>query len=329
MKVFVTGATGFVGTKLVEELIKAGYQAHCLVRKTSKLSRLKELGASLCYGDVTDKESILKGMQDCAWGVNLANLYSYWEPDKKNYTKINIRGTQNVMEAALETNLAKIVHVSSIIVYGNNTGDIITEECKMSSEHGSEYARTKYAGDLTAWDLYEKNNLPLVVIYPVGIIGPGDPKLTGKYLENLIAGKIPSLVFRDATFTFVHVRDVSLAIIKALEKDHNIGEKYIVGKYQMSYGEYSRLICEIAEVPAPKNTMSDALTMFLAKIFTVIANLTKKPPLWDMSTDAVRTLSAGFKADGSKAEKELGITYTPIHTALEEAVAACREESKI
>jgi len=82
-------------------------------------------------------------------------------------------------------------------------------------------------------------------------------------------------------------------------------------------------------VPAPKNTMSDALTMFLAKIFTVIANLTKKPPLWDMSTDAVRTLSAGFKADGSKAEKELGITYTPIHTALEEAVAACREESKI
>jgi dihydroflavonol-4-reductase len=322
MKVFVTGATGFIGTELVKLLIEKGHQPHCFVRNTSKKAKLEELGASFCVGDVTDKESILRGMQGCDWVAHLANIYSFWEPDKNIYTDINIKGTQNVMEAALEKNISKIAHISTVGVYGNPADEIITEECEIGPTRFSEYSQSKLAGDQIVWDLFEKRDLPVVVIYPTVVVGPNDPKPTGQYLINLLEGKIPAIAFNDVIFTFTDVRDVALAIIKALEKDNNIGEKYIIGKEQFAYGDFTRLICNIAGVAVPKMKMSNAMAMAMAYIFTGIASLNKKTPQWGMSIDTVRTMMNDVRADGSKAERELALTYTPIKKTLKEAVEA-------
>jgi len=83
MKIFITGATGFIGTYVIKRLAQTEHELYCLVRNTSKVDHLKGLGANIITGDVTDKESLLKGMIGCDWVINLANLYSFWEPGSK------------------------------------------------------------------------------------------------------------------------------------------------------------------------------------------------------------------------------------------------------
>ena len=322
MKIFITGATGFIGSFLVKRLKQTGHQLFCLVRKSSDVRLLEELGATLVIGDVTDKSTMLQRMKGCDWVMNLANVYSFWEPDKRVFTRVNVEGTRNVMECALETGVSKVVHVSSVVVYGKPQDIPFTEESQSGPVLFSEYARTKYLGDLIAWEIYEEKNLPLVVIYPAGVLGAGDPKATGKYIQNLIHRRLPASVFDDSIFTFVHVGDVAEAIVRAAEKENNIGQKYIIGKYQLTFGEINRMVSEISGVPLPKFKLPDFMATFNAHLLTQIANLIKKPPLWGMAIDQIRVMKEGVRADGSKAERELGISYTPVRVALEEAIAS-------
>ena len=325
MNVFITGATGFIGTHLVKRLSQTEHEMCCLVRKTSNVRALEELGVTLITGDVTDRDSLLEGMKGCDWVLNLANIYSFWEPNKQAYTDVNVEGTRNVMEAALETGVSKVVHVSSVVTYGKPADCPFTEESPVGPVRFSEYAETKYRGDLIVWELYEKKGLPLVMIYPGGVLGPGDPKASGQYIQSLIHRRLPATVFHDVILTWVHVRDVAEAILRAAEKEDNIGEKYIVCKHQLSFREINEMVSEISGVPLPKLALPDWLAMVNATLLTGLANLIKKPPMRGMATDQMRTMKEGFKADGSKAERELGITYTPIRVALEEAIASYQE----
>ena len=319
MKTFITGATGFVGSHVVKRLAQSEHELYCLVRKTSHVGEL-ELGATLITGDVTDKDSLLQGMRGCDAVINLAALYSFWEPNKRIYTDVNVEGTRNVMECALEMDVAKVVHVSTALVYGKPAVCPFTEESSIGPVRFSEYARTKYAGDLIAWDLYENKGLPLAVVYLGAVLGPGDPKSSGQYIEGLIHRRIPARAFEDAIMTYVHVRDVAEAIVRALEEENNIGEKYLVGKHRLSYQAYNELISEISGVPLPKRRFPNPAVMVIATLRTWLADLTQKPPA--RSIDEVRTMKEGFAFDGSKAERELGIAYTPIRIVLEEAIAS-------
>jgi dihydroflavonol-4-reductase len=325
MKIFITGGTGFIGSHVVRRLTRNGHEQFCLVRKTSSVRYLDKLGVNLVMGDVTDKDSLVAGMRGCDWVIHLANVYSYWEPNKRIYKDINVNGTRKVMECALETGISKVVHVSSIVVYGKPADHPFTEESPVGPVRFSEYARTKYEGDLIAWDLYEQKKLPLVLIYPGGVLGPGDTKFSGKLIKRLLYRKVPATAFDDSVFTWVHVRDVAEAIVRAAEKENNIGEKYIVGKYQLSMQEFYEMVSEISGVPLPKIRLPDYMTLLNATLLTWLADLIKRPPLWGMSIDGMRTGKMGMGADGGKAERELGITYTPIRVALEEAIASYQE----
>ena len=322
MNVFITGATGFIGTHVVKRLAKTEHKLVCLARPTSDVSELEKQGVTIIRGDVTDKDSLLKGMRGCKWVINLANLYSFWEPDKQIFSDINIAGTRNVMECALETGVAKVVHISTAGIYGKPKDSPFTEESPVGPVRFSEYFRTKYEGDLIAWELHEKKGLPLLMIYPTAVLGPGDPKATGRYIQDLIHRRLPARVFEDSILTFVHVRDVAEAIVRALEKENNIGEKYLVGKHQLPWREINQMVSEISGVALPKMRLPDFMVVLNAKLLTFIANLIKKPPMWAMAIDQMRTMKEGFVIDGSKAERELGISYTPVRAALEEAIAS-------
>lgn len=118
MRTFITGATGFIGSHLTERMSQTEHELYCLVRKTSKVDRLKKMGATLVTGNVLDRDSLLKGMKGCDWLINLANIYSFWEPHRQIYKEVNIRGTRNVMECALEAGVSKVIHVSTMVIYG-------------------------------------------------------------------------------------------------------------------------------------------------------------------------------------------------------------------
>ncbi|KPL00168.1 MAG: hypothetical protein AMJ91_05210 [candidate division Zixibacteria bacterium SM23_73_3] len=325
MKTFITGATGFIGSHVVKRLADTEHKLFCLARTTSQVAELEEQGVTIIRGDVTDKNSLLEGMKGCQWVINLANLYSFWEPDKRIFADVNITGTRNVMECALETGITKVVHISTAGIYGKPAECPFTEESPVGPVRFSEYFRTKYEGDLIAWELHEKKGLPLLMIYPTAVLGPGDPKATGQYIQNLIHRRMPATVFHNSILTWVHVKDVAEAIVRAAEKENNIGEKYLVGRHQMSLEEINEMVKEISGVPLPKIRLPDSLVMINARLLTWLANLIKKPPMWGMSVDQIRTMREGFRIDGRKAERELGITYTPIRVALEEAITSYQE----
>jgi dihydroflavonol-4-reductase len=324
VRVFVTGGTGFVGKPTVRRLVEGGHEVRCLVRRTSRTGELEQLGCELAYGDVTDKASVLEGVHGCEWVVNLANVYTFWEPDRSIYRRVNVEGTRNVMEAALEAGVSKVAHVSTLVVWGNTPDSPFDEESPVGTERFTEYARSKHEGDEVVWELYRKKGLPVVVLYPGAVLGPNDPKATGQYVRDLIEQRVPARVFEDSAFTFVHVGDVAEAIARALEKEGNVGEKYLIGKYTLTMGEVTRMVSEISGVPLPKRRLPGPVVMAGSALMTKVADLTGRPPLSGMSTDQMRNIKEGAVFDGSKSERELGLAYTPIREAIEQEVASHR-----
>jgi dihydroflavonol-4-reductase len=328
MNILVTGATGFIGRQVVENLISRGHRIRCLVRPTSATGFLQGREVEMVIGDVTDRSSVLESMEGCDWVINLANLYSFWEPHNEVFADVNIFGTRNVASCALETGVSKLVHISTAGIYGQPARLPFTEESEVGPKRHSRYFQTKYEGDLILWDLFEKKGLPLVVIYPCAVLGADDPKTTGRYIRDFVERKLPARVAEDSVFTFVHVKDVAECIVRAAEKEGNIGEKYIAGNFRFSFGQINKMISEISGVPLPKISLPDFLTLFNARFLTLVSDIIKKPPLWGMAIDQINVMIAGARADGSKAERELGIEYMPIRTALEEAIASFRDPAK-
>jgi len=328
MKIFITGATGFIGSHLARRLSQEGHKMTCLVRKTSNTSLLESLGAELVVGEITEKDSFSKAIRGCDWIIHLANLYTLWEADKHQYTWVNVHGTRSVMEAAVGTGASKVIHISTAGVYGKPADCPFREDSEIGPTRFSEYAHTKHFGELLAWELYKSRGLPLVVLYPGVVVGSGDTRITGQYVRDFINRRLPATVFEDSIFVYVHVKDVVETIIRAAEKEDNLGEKYLVGRYPLTYREYNQLISEISGVPAPRLHMPNGMASISAALGTFLANINKIPPLWGMSTDSIKTMRNGYQFDGSKVEKELGITYTPIEEALREEIEWFRSMKK-
>lgn len=324
MKIYITGGTGFIGTYLVKRLAQTQHELHCLARETGDISFLKEVGTNIITGDVTDKTSLLKGMDGCDWVVHLASSFVFWVPNNQVFHDVNITGTRNVMESALEKGISKVVYISSAAVYGNADWPT-SEETPVGTERASKYVRTKYEGDLIAWDLYKEKNLPLVVIYPSAVIGANDPKAAGRYIKNYAQGRMPAQVLTKFSFPFVHVKDVAEAIVQALEKENNIGEKYMVSAENHTWGEINQMIRDISGMKLPFIKFPTWITVMTSYLLTGLANLIRKPPIWDMSVDQISLMKQGFKIDGSKAVRELGITYTPVYDGIKDAIESYKE----
>ncbi len=323
MKIFITGATGFIGTHLLSRLKQTSHQLYCLARESSNTQHLKEAGATVVPGDVIDKRALIEGMKGCDSVINLANIYTFWEPDNRIYTDVNVKGTRNVLESALENNISKVVHVSTSLIYGKPKESPFNEESPVGPVRYSEYARTKYRGDLIAWDLFKDKSLPLVVVYPCGVIGPGNPKSGGQAVINLVERRMKARATDNHITSLVYVKDVVEVIVKALEKEGNIGQKYLVGQ-QIYEREFYQMVSQISGVPLPSIYLPDSVAVALAFGLTVLANLTKKAPMWGTSIDYLRTLTHDMVVNGTKIERELGIKYTPIRVALEEEIASYR-----
>jgi dihydroflavonol-4-reductase len=327
MKILITGGTGFIGSYLVRCLAKTNHDLVCLARKSSDVSVLTEVGVRVVIGDLLDKASLIAGMQGCDWVINLASNFVFWVPDKSVYREVNIQGTKNIMESSLEVGVSKIVHVSTVAVYGNATWPI-TEESVLGDYCPSQYARTKREGDQIAWRMYREKGLPLVMVYPSSVIGANDPKAAGRYLRNIALQRMPGQVAVNAQFPWVYVEDVCEALVKALEKEGNIGEKYFVSGCNLTFGEINQLIADISGARLPWLKMPNSVATFSAKLLTWIADLIKKPPLLDLSVDQIALMKQGYEADGSKAARELGLTYTPIRVAMEKALGSIIAEKQ-
>jgi len=323
MKILITGGTGFIGSELLKRLSSTSHELVGLARSARSADTLRSLGVQVVRGDVTNKASLISGMRGCDWVVNLANFYEFWNKDTHTFDNVNVEGTRNVLEAAREAGVIKMIHVSTIAAYGNARWPI-TESTPFGDRTPGHYARTKRAGEVIAREYYTKFSFPVVIVSPGGVLGPNDPKPSGRYLSNLVYGKMPAQVLPDSPFPFVHVRNVADVIIRALGKENNQGEKYLVVAENPTFREINKMVSAIAGICLPRLTLPAPLVLAGAYGATFLADLTGKPPMLDMSVEQIRMMKRGMKVDGSKAARELGISYTPIRDALEEMISSLK-----
>jgi len=322
MKVLVTGGTGFIGQHVLLRLKETEHSIRCLVRKTSNTTIPEKVGAELITGDITDRASVKQAVSGVDAVIHLANIYDFWIPHKKDFHAVNVEGTRNVLEESLDANISKVIHVCTLGAYGVPDEKPFTEESSPAKKRTCLYFETKYQGSELAWKLHSENDLPLVMVYPSAVTGPGDNKPSGRYVYDMAKGKMPAQVFLKSVLTWVDVRDVAEVIVRVLEKKGNIGEKYFVGAEMLSFAEFNRFISNASGVSLPRIKMPTWMAMMNAACLTFLADIFKFRPMLGMSSDQMRTMKNGFSADCSKVTRELGIQYMSISKSLEDAIAA-------
>lgn len=325
MKVFVTGATGFIGRHLVQRLSQAGYRIRCLVRNEKHVEALQEQGFEVVLGEVNDPETVMEGLLGCDVMVHLANVYSMWLPEPAEFNEVNVHGTKVVMECACRSGIQRAVYVSTVAVYGCPNDQPFTEESEPGRKMLSRYAETKAEGNRLAWEIANENKLPFTVMYPGIVLGAGDDKASGQYIQDIIFRRVPSTIYHSSFAVYVYVEDLVDAIIQALARPEAAGQRYLIGKECLDGKSYANLIGEVSGVSLPWFHFPDFIVTAASYLFTTIAGFTGRAPWWGLSIDAARTLRAGFRFEAAKSERELGISYSPIRLALEEAVKFYRE----
>src|SRR3954451_10064168 len=211
MKVFLTGGTGFIGGEAVRQLRERGDEVVCLVRNPAKAAKLIELGCELASGDLGDEAAIRQGMEGCDAVVHAAAIYEVGIPasQREAMKEANVGGTERVLGAALEAKVPKVVHVSTVGVFGNTGGRIVDESYEHPAvDFTSCYEQTKWEAHQVAKRLIGEG-LPCVIVQPGGVYGPGDTSSIGELLNQFLGGRMPLLPFPELGLCLAHVEDVA------------------------------------------------------------------------------------------------------------------------
>lgn len=324
MDIFITGATGFIGRHVAGNLVRQGHRLTCLVRKTSQIQELEKLGVGLAWGDVRDPRSLLSGMSGCDALIHLAGATSFREPDRKAYADVNVNGTRTVMECALKAGVSRVIHMSTLHVYGKPAKIPFDEECPVGPERFSEYARTKYEGERIAWGLFSKKGLPLTVCCPGIVLGQGR---TGRHfspIRRLMDNIQVSRSTLNSAHTYTCVQDVAEAVSEILGRKDTIGRKFFIANERIST---RRLLVAIGEITGRRPSgvvMPDWVAMLMARANVRMADISRTKGIPGVSPEYLLTDWNGLMADGSRVQRELNFSYTPVINALKEEIESIR-----
>lgn len=319
MRVFVTGGTGFVGGAVVRKLLLAGHEVRALVRVTSSMRQLGGLPVERVEGDVRDKESLRRGMADCDWVFHVAALYSYWGHSWKEFYETNVEGTRNVLEAAREEGVQRVVYTSSIAVLGMpKDGSPGNEDTPSTlTDMIGYYKRSKFLAEEVARD-FARQGLPVVIMNPAAPIGVGDhkPTPTGKVIVDFLTGRMPAYV--DTTMTLVDVEDVATGHLLAAEKGR-VGERYILGGEILTLKQILDILAEVSGRPPVRIRIPHTAALAWAYVDVAWARLNPRH-IPSATPETVLISRRGERFDSSKAVCELGFPQTPAREALHKAV---------
>jgi nucleoside-diphosphate-sugar epimerase len=312
MKYFVTGATGFVGGRVVRQLLAAGHTINAVVRSPARAAGLAAQGVALFPGDVTDKESLRAPMRGTDGVFHIAGWYKIGMRDSSDGQRINVDGTRHVLEVMRELGVPKGVYTSTLAVFSDTHGQKPDETYHFTGSHLSEYDRTKAAAHEMA-EQFIQAGLPLVIVMPGAIYGPGDTSSLGRALDQYLHGRLP-LIPSGTTFCFAHVDDVARGHILAMEKGRP-GESYIIAGPCHRLTELFEMAEAITGVKAPRLRAAPGMMRATAAITGV---LEKVMPLPEEYTSEYLRVSAGtcYMGDNSKARHELGYDPRPLRQGL-------------
>ena len=306
MKYFVTGATGFVGSHVVRQLVNAGHEVVAVVRNPAKAQGLTRLGVTIAQGDVTDKESMREPMRGTDGVFHIAGWYKVGVKDKSDGVKINVDGTRNVLELMKELGIQKGVYTSTLAVNSDTHGQIVDETYRFTGKHLSEYDRTKWVAHYEVADPMIAAGLPLVIVLPGVIYGPEDTSSIHTTFIQYLQGKLPIVPARTA-FSWAHVDDIARGHILAMEQGV-VGESYIIAGPTHTLVEALHVAENITGIPAPRNIASPAMMKAMAGVMDVVEKVVPVPEAY--SSEYLR-VSAGATYIGSNARAKRELGYNP------------------
>ncbi len=321
MKVFVTGATGFIGGEVARQLRARGDEVACLVRSPEKAAKLTELGCELVNGDLSDAEALRKGMAGCDGLVHAAAMYEVGIPAKQHPAmyEANVHGSELVLEAAREAKVGKIVYVSTVGTFGNTHGKVVDESYQHpGKEFTSYYEETKLEGQRVAERMMAEG-LPAVIVQPGGVYGPGDESQVADLLKEFFAGRLFLLPFPDLGICLTHVEDIAAGILLALDKGKT-SETYVISGPATTMREAIDTIAAVSGRKAPKRAMPTGVMKALTPIGPLVGKMIGQPPnLRELisSADGVT-----FWASHEKASRELGYAPRGMEEGMRDTLAA-------
>jgi nucleoside-diphosphate-sugar epimerase len=333
-RVLVTGATGFIGTRLVQALVAGGACVRALTRRgrpepppgltVDGHAPLDHPLAQLWPGDVTDRESLIRAAEGCSEIYHLAGYAKNWAPRRQTYHDLNVQGVLNVFEAGKQAGVRRIVWTSSQMTSGPTPpGQMATEEMPRASDrYFTDYERTKHEAERLAARAAAEQGVPVVIVNPTRVYGPGyltEGNSVTQLIDQYDRGRVPILPNLGRNVgNWVFVEDVVRGLMLAMERGR-VGEKYFLSGENASLKEFFRTIDRVTgrrHFQVPLFCLSAVVTAHVQQRLADWCGVYPKiTPGW------VKTFFTDWPCCSAKAERELGYRVTP----LDEGIRMTRE----
>ena len=319
MKVFITGATGFVGGHVARVYAAQGAELRLLTRSTSNLAGIEGIGGETVVGDLRQAETLRSALSGCDALVHVAADYRLWVPDPSEMYSANVDGTRELLRIAREVGVSKVVYTSSVATMGfDREGTIVDENTPVSSaDMIGPYKRSKFMAEQEAIAAARAGQ-HVMILNPTTPIGSGDakPTPTGRIIVDFLNNNFPAYV--DTGLNLVDVNEVARMHIVALERG-TPGERYILGGENLTLKQILDRMSAITGLPSPKRKVPHAMAMAFAFFDeNITGKLRGKEPR--ATVEAVRMGKKVMFAASAKAERELGFKVLPVYPALRAAV---------
>ena len=320
MKIFVTGATGYLGNLLARHLANKGHVVHALTRASSKSSSLEHKNIRLFTGSLNNSREVAEAMGGCEQVYHVAGQVKPWMKDPTAFYETNVEGTANICNQSIRAGIQKLVFTSTTGVLGPSTSGPLNEDSTRMTDFSLHYDRSKkMAEDIVVANLLQ--GLNSVIVSPAKIFGPGHAS------HSLTANKVISSFLRKG-FTFVpspstyqvcfaYVNDVVKGHVLAME--HGIpGQRYILGGHNISYYDFFDRIRRLATTRSRIVAVSSQITKLAGRLQELNHTITGRDILFTAAS--AKYAFANYIFSSEKAVSQLGYTITPLDDALRQTI---------
>jgi nucleoside-diphosphate-sugar epimerase len=319
VRAFVTGGTGFIGSRVVKRLRDRGDEVVVLARSPEKAAGLD---AEVVQGDLGDADAIRRAMEGCDAAFHIAADYRVGMPTSKHESMFdtNVRGTERVLKAAEDAGVKRIVYVSTINAFGNTNGQTVDETYQRNESDGfvSYYDETKYLAHKMALE-HAASGAPVVIVQPGVVYGPGDHAIIGQFIDQASKGKMPAKAFPDMGINAAFVDDVADGIMLAHDKGEP-GEAYVLGGELTTQGKLIDKAAAIGGKKPPRMTVPPVLLKAMIPVGRFIGPPMGLPPNFREMISAAHDVT--YLARDDKARRELGYEPRDLDTGLRETIGA-------
>jgi len=321
MRIFITGATGFIGGEVARRLRGRGDDVRALVRNPASVAALTAIGCEPVAGDLHDTAAIRSALDGCDAAIHCAAVYEVGIPQSAHQAMYdaNVTGTENVLRAVLDARVPNVAYISTVAAFGNTRGEVVDETyVHPGAGYTSYYEQTKHlAHDIARRIIGE--GLPCVIVQPGGVYGPGDHSQLGNVMDMFLRGRLPVMAFPGLGLNFVHRDDVADGIIRALDNGR-AGEAYVLGGQVATMRDFIVTLAEITGKKAPGLTMPTSVLRMIAPLGPIVGRAMGLPP--NMGELISSSDGVTFWARDDKARSELGYAPRGLEQGLRDTLAA-------